>query len=196
MNENEIGQLIKSLNDTAAGFDDINSMYLKIPSKFLVKPLPTFAICLFLKVFFQNSWRLEMLFLYIKSSDSMLLNNYRLVSMLCVCQRSLKRLCIIGSQLSLKYFKFYMVINMDLGRCHQIMCRVLSRGGFGGLNPHQNHLDPHFIWPWVQWTLCIDLSQAGPNFSYGILKSLVCWWPHSSFVLYNVIRKYNICSKI
>ena len=74
--------------------------------------------------------------------------------------------------------------------------RVPSRGGFGGLNPHQNHLDPHFIWPWVQWTLCIDLSQAGSNFSYGILKSLVCWWPHSSFVLYNVIRKYNICSRI
>ena len=63
--------------------------------------------------------------------------------------------------------------------------RVPSRGGFGGLNPHQNHLDPHFIWPWVQWTLCIDLSQAGSNFSYGVLKSLVCWWPHSSFVLYN-----------
>ena len=74
--------------------------------------------------------------------------------------------------------------------------RVPSRGGFGGLNPHQNHLDPHFIWPWVQWTLCIDLSQAGSNFSYGVLKSLVCWWPHSSFVLYNVIRKYNICSRI
>ena len=76
------------------------------------------------------------------------------------------------------------------------LCRVPSRGGFGGFNPHQNHLDPHFIWPWVQWTLCIDLIQAGSNFSYGILKSLVCWWPHSSFVLYNVIRKYNICSRI
>ena len=74
--------------------------------------------------------------------------------------------------------------------------RVPSRGGFGGLNPHQNHLDPHFIWPWVQWTLCIDLSQAGSNFSYGILKSLVCSWPHSSFVLHNVTRKYNICSRI
>ena len=77
-----------------------------------------------------------------------------------------------------------------------ISSRVPSRGGFGGLNPHQNHLDPHFIWPWVEWTLCIDLSQAGSNFSYGILKSLVCWWPHSSSVMYNVIRKYNICSRI
>ena len=74
--------------------------------------------------------------------------------------------------------------------------RVPSRGFFWVLNPHQNHLDPYFIWPWVQWTLCIDLSQAGSDFSYGILKSLVCWWPHSSLVLYNVVRKYSICSRI
>ena len=39
VNENEIGQLIKSLNGTAAGFDDLNSMCLKISSQFLVKPL-------------------------------------------------------------------------------------------------------------------------------------------------------------
>ena len=32
VNENEIGQLIKSLKDTAAGFDDLNSMCLKISS--------------------------------------------------------------------------------------------------------------------------------------------------------------------
>ena len=74
--------------------------------------------------------------------------------------------------------------------------RVPSRGVFWVLNPHQNHLDPHFIWQWVQWTLCIDLTQAGSNFSYGILKSLVCWWPQSSLVLYNVVRKYSICSRI
>ena len=84
-----------------------------------------------------------------------------------------------------------MLKNPKLFKIRICVHRVPSRGGFGGLNPHQNHLDPHFIWPWVQWTLCINLSQAGSNFSYGI-----CWWPHSSFVLYNVIRKYNICSRI
>ena len=90
---------------------------------------------------------------------------------------------------------YYPICNYVVFICIPLF-RVPSRGGFGGLNPHQNHLDPHFIWPWVQWTLCIDFSQAGSNFSYGILKSLICWWPHSSFVLYNVIRKYNICSRI
>ena len=44
--------------------------------------------------------------------------------------------------------------------------RVPSRGFFWVLNTHQNHMDPHFFWPWVQWTLCIDLSQAESNFSY------------------------------
>ena len=38
--------------------------------------------------------------------------------------------------------------------------RVPSRGSFWVLNPLQNHMDPHFIWPWVQWTHCIDLSQT------------------------------------
>ena len=54
VNEKEIGQLIKSLKDTAAGFDDLNSMCPKISSQFLVKPL-THICNLSLKVFFQNS---------------------------------------------------------------------------------------------------------------------------------------------
>ena len=106
--------------------------------------------------------------------------------------RKRKRACISAVAPS-----FILYVNERAGRkSNRHIIRVPSRGGFGGLNPHQNHLDPHFIWPWVQWTLCIDLSQAVSNFSYAILKSLVCWWPHSSFVLYNVIRKYNICSRI
>ena len=48
--------------------------------------------------------------------------------------------------------------------------RVPSRGFFWVLNPHQNHLDPHFFKPWVQWTLCIDPSQAGSNFSFTYLE--------------------------
>ena len=41
-------------------------------------------------------------------------------------------------------------------------------------------MDPHFVWPWVHWTHCIDLCQAGSNFSYQYLNSLVSSWPHSS----------------
>ena len=46
--------------------------------------------------------------------------------------------------------------------------RVPSRGSFLPVvsYPHQNHMDPHFFRPWVQWTHCIDLNQAGSNFIY------------------------------
>ena len=58
--------------------------------------------------------------------------------------------------------------------------RVLSRGSFWVLNPHENHMDPHFSWPWVQWTHYNDLSQAGSNFSYQYREVLVSWWPQIS----------------
>ena len=38
-NETENGQFLKSLKHTAAGFDDLNSMCLKITSETLVQPL-------------------------------------------------------------------------------------------------------------------------------------------------------------
>ena len=67
VNKNKIGQLIKSLKDSTAGFDDLNSMCLKISSQFPVKPLSHICnLSLSLKVFFQNSWRLQMLSIYIK----------------------------------------------------------------------------------------------------------------------------------
>ena len=66
VNENEIGQLIKSLKDTAAGFDDLNSMCLKISSQFFFKPLTNICSLYLSRYFFQNSWRLQMLSLYIK----------------------------------------------------------------------------------------------------------------------------------
>ena len=121
VNENEIGQLIKPLKDTAAWFDDLNSMCLKYPLIFLQSHWPTFASCLFLRWFFSEQLKIANVIPLYKSDDSMLLNNYRPVSILCVLSNIFKRSCIIGLQLSLKYFKFYMVINMDLGRSHQLM---------------------------------------------------------------------------
>ena len=122
VNEKEIGQLIKSLKDTAAGFDDLNSMCLKVSSQFLVKALTHFCkLSLSRKVFFQNSWRLQMLSFYIKVMIPCCSTTTDLYLYYVFCQRSSKRLCITRLQLSLRYLKFYMVINMDLGRSHQLM---------------------------------------------------------------------------
>ena len=46
VNENEIGQLKKSLKDTAAGFDDLILCALKYPLSFFSSHWPTFAVCL------------------------------------------------------------------------------------------------------------------------------------------------------
>ena len=121
VNETEIGQLIESLKDTAAGFDDLNSMCLKISSQFLVKPLTHICNLSLSQGIFQNSWRLQMFSLYIKVMIPCCSTTTDLYLYYVFCQRSLKRLCITRLQLFLRYLKFYMVINMDLGRSHQLM---------------------------------------------------------------------------
>ena len=50
--------------------------------------------------------------------------------------------------------------NVALTIVQMLFLRVRSRGSFWVLTPLQNHMDPHFIWPWVQWTHCIDLIQT------------------------------------
>ena len=51
VNENEIGQLIKSLKDTAAGFDDLNTMCLKYPHSFCKAADPHLQFVSFLRYF-------------------------------------------------------------------------------------------------------------------------------------------------
>ena len=84
VNEKEIGQLIKSSKDTAAGFDDLNSMCLKISSQFLVKPLTHICNLSLSQSIFPEQLKIANVIPLYKSDDSMLFNNYRPVSVLCV----------------------------------------------------------------------------------------------------------------
>ena len=56
-----------------------------------------------------------------KSDVSMLVNNYRPVSVSRALLKIFDKICTTGLQLSLKSFTFYMAINMDCGRSHQLM---------------------------------------------------------------------------
>ena len=85
VSENEIAQLRKSLKDTAAGFDDLNAMRLKISSQFLVKPLTHICNLSLSQSIFQLKFA-SVIPLY-KNDDSMLFNNYRPVSVLCVMSK-------------------------------------------------------------------------------------------------------------
>ena len=74
---NEIGQLIKSLQDTAAGFDDLNDMCLEISSLFPVKPLTHICNLSLSQCIFREQLKIAIVILLYKSGDHLLFNNYR-----------------------------------------------------------------------------------------------------------------------
>ena len=92
VNENEIGQLIKSLKDTTAGFDDLNSMCLKISSRFLLKPLTHICNLSISQGIFPEQLKIANVILLYKSDDSMSFNNYRPVSVLCVLSKIFEKI--------------------------------------------------------------------------------------------------------
>ena len=92
MSENEIGQLIKSLKDTAAGFDDLNAMCLKISSQFLIKPLTHICNLSLSQGIFPEQLKIANVIPLYKSDDSMLFNNYRPVSVLCVVSKIFEKI--------------------------------------------------------------------------------------------------------
>ena len=106
---------------------DISSIYVNLILTVLVDALApsgamSFTVTMLIsKAFSQNNWRLQMSFLYIKVMILCHLTTIDLFLYYVFCQRSSKRLCTIGLQLSFKYLKFYMIINMDLGRSHPLM---------------------------------------------------------------------------
>ena len=92
VNEKEIGQLIKSLKDTAAGFDDLNSTCLKISSQFLVKPLTHICNLSLSQGIFPEQLKIANVIPLYKSDDSMLFNNYKPVSILCVLSKIFEKI--------------------------------------------------------------------------------------------------------
>ena len=92
VSENEIGQLIKSLKDTTAGFDDLNAMCLKISSQFLVKPLTHICNLSLSQGIFPEQLKIATVIPLYKSDDSMLFNNYRPVSVLCVVSKIFEKI--------------------------------------------------------------------------------------------------------
>ena len=92
VNENEIGQLIKSLKDTTAGFDDLNSMCLKISSRFLLKPLTHICNLSISQGIFPEQLKIANVIHLYKSDDSTSFNNYRPVSVLCVLSKIFEKI--------------------------------------------------------------------------------------------------------
>ena len=116
--EKEINTLISALKNTATGFDDMNSMSLKISSEILVKPLTNICNLSLTQGIFQSQLKIANVIPLYKSDDPMLFNDYRPVSVLCVLSKVFEKICIIEFQPSLKYLRYYMKIYMAFEKNH------------------------------------------------------------------------------
>ena len=110
--ENEINTLIKVLKDTATGFDNMNSMSLKISSETLIKPLTHICNLSLTQGIFLSQLKIANVIPLYKSDDPMLFNNYRPVSVLCVLSKDFEKSCIVEFQPSLKLLRYGMKIYM------------------------------------------------------------------------------------
>ena len=90
--EKEINTLISALKDTATGFDDMNSMSLKISSEILVKPLTNICNLSLTQGIFPSQLKIANVIPLYKSDDPMLFNNYRPVSVLCVLSKVFEKI--------------------------------------------------------------------------------------------------------
>ena len=116
--EKEINTLISALKDTATGFDDMNSMSLKISSEILVKPLTNICNLSLTQGIFPSQLKIANVIPLYKSDDPCCLI---ITDMFLYCvffQRFLKKLCIIEFQPSLKYLRYYMKINIAFENNH------------------------------------------------------------------------------
>ena len=120
--ENEINTLIKALKDTATGFDNMNSMSLKISSETLIKPLTHICNLSLTQGIFPSQLKIANVIPLFKSDDPMLFNNYRPVSVLCVLSKVFEKSCIIEFQRSLKFLRYCMKINMAFEKNHLLIC--------------------------------------------------------------------------
>ena len=116
--ENEINTLNKALKDTATGFDNMNSMSLKISSEILIKPLTHICNLSLTQGIFPSQLKIANVIPLYKSDDPMWFNNYRPVSVLCILSKVFEKACIIEFQPSLKFLRYCMKINMAFEKNH------------------------------------------------------------------------------
>ena len=103
--EKEINTLITALKDTATGFDDMNSMSLKISSEILVKPLTNICNLSLTQGIFPSQLKIANVIPLYKSDDPMLFNNYRPVSVLCVLSKVFEKIMYNRVSTFLEIFK-------------------------------------------------------------------------------------------
>ena len=83
----EISNILKSLKDGAAGYDELNACLLKHISPFITEPLKYLSNLSLSEGVFPTELKLANVIPLYKSDDVLLFNNYRPVSLLCVISK-------------------------------------------------------------------------------------------------------------
>ena len=85
--QEEIKLKIKSLKDTATSYDEINVKSLKLVNEFVTQPLTHLCNLSLTQGGFPEQLKIANVISLYKTDDSMLFNNYRPVSLLCVLSK-------------------------------------------------------------------------------------------------------------
>ena len=87
VNEEEIVKIIKSLNDSAPGHDEIKANILKLSLPYIKEPLTHICNLSLLQGVFPEEMKIANVIPLYKNDDRMRFNNYRPVSLLCVLSK-------------------------------------------------------------------------------------------------------------
>ena len=90
--QNEINQIIISLNDNASGYDDISAMLLKISSPFISQPLAYICNSSLQEGIFPDELKIANFIPLYKSDNVMMFHHYRPVSILCVLSKVFEKI--------------------------------------------------------------------------------------------------------
>ena len=110
----EIKAIVSSLKNNATGFDEINAEYLKMSMAFVANPLVYICNMSLSEGVFPTQLKLPMLYLYTNVMTPCYSTIIDLFPCCVHCQKSLRRLCIIGLLNFWINSQFYMNISLDL----------------------------------------------------------------------------------
>ena len=109
--QEEIILKIKSLKDTATGYDKINAMSIKLVNQFITQPLTHLCNLSLTQGVFPEQLKIANVIPLYKTDDPMLFNNYRPVSLFCVLSKVFEKVVYDRMILFLENFK---ILNENL----------------------------------------------------------------------------------
>ena len=118
----EINNILVSLKNTACGWVDISSVFLKLSTQQILQPLSPICNLSLTEGVFPNQIKLAKVIPLYKSEDPMLFNHYQPLSLLCVLSKVFEK--IMFSPLLdffLKNSKSFMTINLDSEKDAQLI---------------------------------------------------------------------------